>query len=91
MFQGGRNDQGEDIVTDITNRVSDDITSIELTQTEFGEAFGMKPNSTFVEHMFLMVDEDKSGHVSFREFMKIFILLSSGNFQDFEWQTNYIS
>ena len=80
MFQGGISDQDEDTVLAAHNRssVADDITSIELTQTEFGEAFGMKPNSTFVEHMFMLVDEDKSGHVSFREFMKIFILLSSG-------------
>ena len=65
------------------NDQTDDITTIELTQTEFGEAFGMAPSSTFVEHMFLLVDEDRSGHVSFREFMKLFLLLSSGRFNIF--------
>ena len=57
---------------------SSELRRIELTQAEFGEAFGMKPNSTFVKHMFLLVDSDKSGRVSFKEFMDIFIQLSSG-------------
>ena len=82
MFQGGINDLEEDTVAHLeaTNTSSDtsDITGLDLTQTEFADAFGMRPNSTFVEHMFLLVDEDRSGHVSFREFLKIFILLSSG-------------
>ena len=61
------------------DQVSKELKRIELTQTEFGEAFGMKPNSTFVKHMFLLVDSDKSGRVSFKEFMDIFIQLSSGD------------
>ena len=82
MFQGGINDLEEDTIAHLeeTNTSSDtsDITGLDLTQTEFADAFGMRPNSTFVEHMFLLVDENRSGHVSFREFLKIFILLSSG-------------
>ncbi|KAH3843834.1 hypothetical protein DPMN_117365 [Dreissena polymorpha] len=54
-----------------------ELTRIELTQAEFGEAFGLKPSSMFVKHMFMLVDSDKSGRVSFREFLDIFILLSS--------------
>lgn len=76
MFQGGVNEQEGDMAGD--NTESDDITNIELTQTEFGEAFGMKPNSTFIEHMFMLLDENRSGHLTFLEFKKVFILLSKG-------------
>ncbi|WAR00381.1 DUOX2-like protein [Mya arenaria] len=48
---------------------------------EFGEAFGMRPSSMFVKHMFMLVDKDKSGRVSFREFLDIFILLSSDDIE----------
>ncbi|KAK3606291.1 hypothetical protein CHS0354_037967 [Potamilus streckersoni] len=48
-----------------------------LTITEFAEVFGMKPDSLFVQQMFLLADADRSGLVSFREFMNVFLLLSS--------------
>ncbi|XP_053406099.1 dual oxidase 2-like isoform X2 [Mercenaria mercenaria] len=76
MFQEGEHDVDENIYGPVDNTGSE-MTKIELTQTEFGEAFGMKPNSTFVKHMFLLVDANQSGRVSFKEFMDIFILLSS--------------
>ena len=76
-FQEGQTDVEENLYGD-TNDTCDGYIRIELTQAEFGEAFGLKSNSTFVKHMFKLVDSDKSGRVSFREFLNIFILLSSG-------------
>ena len=34
-----------------------ELLEIELTPVEFGEAMGLKPNSTFVESMFNLMDE----------------------------------
>lgn len=56
---------------------SKQIAHIQLTRTEFAEAFGLKPTSLFVRNMFLLVDSDKSGFVSFREFLDLFVVLSS--------------
>ncbi|XP_052282724.1 dual oxidase 2-like isoform X1 [Dreissena polymorpha] len=56
-----------------------DIRKIQLTRTEFAEALGLTPNSLFVRNMFLMVDKDKNGLVSFHEFMTMFNILAKGN------------
>lgn len=53
------------------------IAEIQLTRTEFAEALGLKPTSIFVRNMFLLVDSDRSGFVSFREFLDFFVVLSS--------------
>lgn len=55
------------------------IAEIQLTRTEFAEALGLKPTSIFVRNMFLLVDSDRSGFVSFREFLDFFVVLSSRN------------
>ncbi|KAL4227481.1 hypothetical protein ACF0H5_012925 [Mactra antiquata] len=80
MFrEGDIDDVDENIYGTVgpSDSVETELTRIELTQAEFGEAFGMRANSTFVKHMFLLVDEDKSGRVSFKEFLDLFIMLSS--------------
>ncbi|KAL3865900.1 hypothetical protein ACJMK2_043248 [Sinanodonta woodiana] len=59
--------------------VSEKIIQVHLTQTEFAEAFGLKPSSIFIKHMFLLVDTERNGHVSFRDFMKIFLLFASND------------
>lgn len=84
MFREGDLDVEENIYGTVGPADQDEtqITRIELTQAEFGEAFGMRANSTFVKHMFLLVDKDKSGRVSFKEFLDLFILLSSGKCED---------
>lgn len=76
-FKEGQSDVEENIYGTVGD-TSENITRVELTQAEFGEAFGLKPNSIFVKHMFKLVDRNESGRVSFREFLDIFILLSSG-------------
>ncbi|WAR00874.1 DUOX2-like protein [Mya arenaria] len=59
-----------------------DISKIQLTRTEFAEALGLKPTSMFVRNMFLMVDKDKNGLVSFNEFLEMFTILAKGNAAD---------
>lgn len=54
------------------------VSKIQLTRTEFADALGLKPTSLFVRNMFLMVDKDKNGFVSFHEFMEMFTILAKG-------------
>ncbi|XP_062578537.1 dual oxidase 2-like isoform X2 [Saccostrea cucullata] len=58
------------------------VTKIQLTRTEFADALGLKPNSIFVRNMFMMVDKDNSGFVSFQEFLDMFVVLASGDADD---------
>ncbi|XP_021358388.1 dual oxidase 2-like isoform X2 [Mizuhopecten yessoensis] len=70
---------------DINNLSAEDINKvqrIQLTRTEFSEALGLKPTSVFVRNMFLLVDSDNSGTVSFQEFLDMFIVMASGNADD---------
>ncbi|XP_060062787.1 dual oxidase 2-like [Ylistrum balloti] len=69
----------------IANLSGDDINKvqkIQLTRTEFAEALGLKPTSVFVRNMFLLVDADNSGTVSFQEFLDMFVVMSSGDADD---------
>ncbi|XP_033750428.1 dual oxidase 2-like isoform X2 [Pecten maximus] len=69
----------------LDNLSADDINKvqkIQLTRTEFSEALGLKPTSVFVRNMFLLVDADNSGTVSFQEFLDMFIVMSSGDADD---------
>lgn len=54
------------------------ITNIQLTRTEFSDSLGIKPTSLFARNMFLLVDRNKDGLIGFKEFMDMFIVLSSG-------------
>lgn len=54
------------------------VSKIQLTRTEFADALGLKPTSMFVRNMYLMVDKDRNGFVSFKEFMEMFTILAKG-------------
>lgn len=56
---------------------SKQIADIQLTRTEFAEALQLKPTSLFVRNMFVLVDADKTGFISFKEFLDFFVVLSS--------------
>ncbi|XP_053406292.1 dual oxidase 2-like [Mercenaria mercenaria] len=58
------------------------VSKIQLTRTEFADALGLKPTSMFVRNMFLMVDKDRNGFVSFQEFMEVFTILAKGGAGD---------
>ena len=54
---------------------------IELSKEEFAEAMAVKANSDFVEHFFSLVDSDRNGYISFREFLNAVVLFSKGELQ----------
>ena len=49
-----------------------------VLQEEFAEAIGVKVNSDFVEHFFSLIDSDRNGYISFREFLNAVVLFSKG-------------
>ena len=51
---------------------------IELSKEEFAEAMAVKANSDFVEHFFSLIDSDRNGYISFREFLNAVVLFSKG-------------
>ncbi|XP_070541735.1 dual oxidase 2-like isoform X2 [Ptychodera flava] len=61
-----------------TSKEAKEILTCELTKVEFAEALSLKPNSVFVEKMFELIDKDKNGYVSFREFLDMLIIFSKG-------------
>ncbi|KAK7492719.1 hypothetical protein BaRGS_00016024, partial [Batillaria attramentaria] len=61
---------------------SKEILEVELSKEEFGEAIGVKANSDFVEHFFSLIDSDRNGYISFREFLNAVVLFSKGSCQD---------
>ncbi len=63
---------------ELEKTIARDVLNCELTKTEFAEFLSMNPNSTFVNSMFDLVDKDKSGSMSFREFMDIIVIFAKG-------------
>ncbi|XP_076444374.1 dual oxidase 2-like [Babylonia areolata] len=64
---------------DLDMETSEKIRDIKLTRSEFAESMGLQPSSIFVRNMFLLVDRSRDGFVSFDEFMKMFVTMSSGS------------
>lgn len=54
------------------------IVNTELTIDEFAEALSMKPCNEFVKRMFSLVDKDRNGFISFREFIDLLIIFANG-------------
>lgn len=61
---------------------SKEILEVELSKEEFAEAIGVKASSDFVEHFFSLIDSDRNGYISFREFLNAVVLFSKGSCQD---------
>ena len=53
-----------------------------LTRQEFAAALGMKANEVFVRKMFLIVDKEKTGTISFQNFLDTVILFTSGSSEE---------
>lgn len=63
------------------NLTPEDVKSVvatELTVYEFADALSLKPTSLFVKNMFDLIDKDKNGLVSFREFLDMIVIFSKG-------------
>lgn len=59
----------------------EDVVSVvdcELTIYEFADAMSLKPTSVFVKNMFDLIDKDKNGLVSFREFLDMIVIFAKG-------------
>ncbi|XP_067686198.1 dual oxidase 2-like [Haliotis asinina] len=59
-----------------------EILQCELSKEEFAEALAVKADSDFVEHFFCLIDSDRNGYISFREFLNAVVLFSKGTCQD---------
>ncbi|XP_046845729.1 dual oxidase 2-like isoform X2 [Xenia sp. Carnegie-2017] len=55
-----------------------EVLSCELSRAEFAEALSLKANSLFVEQMFDLVDKDRNGYLSFREFLDVIVIFAKG-------------
>ena len=56
--------------------------SINLTNQEFADALGMKKNDIFVKKMFNIVDKEKSGKITFQNFLDTVVLFTKGTSED---------
>ncbi|XP_064475298.1 dual oxidase 2-like [Ornithodoros turicata] len=59
-----------------------EIVHLELTPFEFASALAVHPDSTFVQQMFVLVDRDNNGYISFREFLDMMIIFAKGSAED---------
>ena len=60
-------------------KTAKEVINTELTQFEFADALSMRPDSTFIQQMFALVDKDKNGYISFREFLDMIIIFAKGS------------
>uniref|UniRef100_A0A1Y1KGZ7 NAD(P)H oxidase (H2O2-forming) n=1 Tax=Photinus pyralis TaxID=7054 RepID=A0A1Y1KGZ7_PHOPY len=60
-------------------KMAKEIVHTELTLVEFAEALNMSSNAEFVVRMFNLIDKDKNGFISFREFVDLLIIFAEGD------------
>ncbi len=59
-------------------KTAKEVIQTELTQFEFADALSLRPDSTFIQQMFALVDKDNNGYISFREFLDMIIIFAKG-------------
>ncbi|XP_034943061.1 dual oxidase 2-like [Chelonus insularis] len=72
----------EDELLLIDSKVAKEVIYTELTLLEFAEALSMRVDSEFVKKIFNLVDTDKNGFISFREFLNMLVLFLNGTADD---------
>lgn len=77
-FQAFSLEQDAAEVRNLNTEEARDVVSTELSRVEFAEALSMKPNSLFVNNLFPLLDKDKDGYVTFREFLDLMVVFSKG-------------
>ena len=77
-WQAFKLDVDPDDLEELEANIAKDVLGCELTKTEFAEILSMKPDSLFVEQMFELVDKDRSGTLSFREFLDVIVIFAKG-------------
>jgi hypothetical protein len=71
-----------------SQEVCSGVMSVSLSKAEFASALGMKPNDMFVRKMFKVVDKERNGRISFRNFLDTVVLFSQGSCEDKIRQTD---
>ena len=56
--------------------------AMSLTKQEFASALGMKKDEIFVQKMFNIVDKEKSGRISFQNFLDTVVLFTKGSSEE---------
>lgn len=59
--------------------VAKEVIDTELTISEFADSLSMSSNNEFVKRMFSLIDKDKNGFISFREFVDLLIIFANGD------------
>ena len=59
-------------------KAAKEVLTCELTKHEFADTLQVKPTSLFVTQMFEVVDKDKNGYISFREFLDMIVIFYKG-------------
>ena len=62
--------------------------NISLTRKEFADILGLRPSSDFINNMFTIVDRDKNGYISFKEYLDFFVVLAKGSLSQFLFDVN---
>ncbi|KAK0181298.1 hypothetical protein PV327_003591 [Microctonus hyperodae] len=72
----------EEEILKIDSAVAIEVIYTELTLLEFAEALSMRPDAEFVRKIFNLVDTDKNGFISFREFIDMLVLFLKGTAEE---------
>ncbi|CAM9805533.1 unnamed protein product [Lampetra fluviatilis] len=58
--------------------VNESPVKCELSPSELGDLLGLKPDSTFLQHMFRLADGDKNGYLCFSELLSVLLVFIKG-------------
>ncbi|XP_012225863.2 dual oxidase 2-like isoform X2 [Linepithema humile] len=72
----------EEEILQIDARVAREVIYTEITIIEFAEALSMRPDAEFVKKIFNLVDKDKNGFISFREFVDMLVIFLKGSAEE---------
>ncbi|XP_036145613.1 dual oxidase 2 [Monomorium pharaonis] len=72
----------EEEILQIDSTVAREVIYTELTIIEFAEALSMSPDAEFVKKIFYLVDKDKNGFISFREFVDMLVIFLKGSAEE---------
>ncbi|XP_014476938.1 PREDICTED: dual oxidase 2-like isoform X2 [Dinoponera quadriceps] len=72
----------EEEILQIDSTVAREVIYTELTMIEFAEALSMRPDAEFVKKIFNLVDKDRNGFISFREFVDMLVIFLKGSAEE---------
>lgn len=82
FYKAFKIDHSKDEMLKLELETAKEIVSMELTLVEFSEALGMSPKSDFAQRIFNLNDKNKSGFISFREFVDLLVIFANGSEDD---------